>query len=40
MTCRKCGCWEYDPCWHMDYGACWWVEVDLCSFCAEPPEED
>lgn len=32
MTCRECGCWEYDP--------CWWVEIDLCSFCANPPEEE
>ena len=35
LECRKCGCTETRPC--VDgRGPCWWVEVDLCSHCAEP----
>ena len=33
-SCRICGGWEYDACWHGDLGPCWWVEADLCSGCA------
>ena len=35
LECRKCGCTETRPC--VDgHGPCWWVEVDLCSHCADP----
>ena len=34
-ACRRCGCWEWDPCWTEQRGACWWAQVDLCAFCAE-----
>lgn len=33
-TCRRCGCWHWNACWHEALGACWWVEDDLCSHCA------
>ncbi|MXY64095.1 MAG: hypothetical protein F4206_16880 [Gammaproteobacteria bacterium] len=32
-SCRECGCWEYNACWHEELGACWWVKEDLCSHC-------
>ena len=32
-SCRECGCWDWNACWHEDVGACWWVEPDLCSHC-------
>ncbi|MDR1981351.1 MAG: hypothetical protein LBQ39_07020 [Tannerellaceae bacterium] len=36
-VCRVCGCTEYDPCYHPDYGSCWWnnEEETLCSHCAD-----
>lgn len=33
--CRRCGCSELAACLHADGRPCWWVEVDLCSRCAE-----
>lgn len=33
--CRICGCWELEAC----DGGCWWAEDDLCSTCAEMPED-
>ena len=32
-SCRVCGCWELNACWHKELGPCWWVESDLCSHC-------
>ncbi len=34
LECRKCGCTETRPCVN-EHGPCSWVEVDLCSLCAE-----
>lgn len=36
-SCHACGCWEFDPCVHVDGGPCWWVSDDLCSRCAALP---
>ena len=30
-VCRVCGCTQNNAC----LGGCWWVDVDLCSSCAE-----
>jgi hypothetical protein len=30
-TCRECGCSDHLAC----FDGCWWVEVDLCSLCAQ-----
>ena len=40
-TCKICGCTEYDPCIHPDFGACWWInsDQDLCSHCIELKED-
>jgi hypothetical protein len=35
-VCRECGCTQFDPCSHPDYGACWWEDESetLCTHCA------
>lgn len=34
LKCRVCGC-TWDNACITDFGPCWWVEVDLCSACAD-----
>jgi hypothetical protein len=34
--CRVCGCTDSHACVDDEVGPCWWVELDLCSHCAEP----
>jgi len=33
--CSKCGCTEYNACFHPEHGPCWWLddEQTLCSHC-------
>lgn len=40
--CRVCGCTEYDPCFHPDYGTCWWGDDGhtICSHCADSNIKD
>lgn len=33
--CRGCGCMDHRACLHSDGTPCSWVELDLCSVCAE-----
>lgn len=40
MICRVCGCTDYDACEHPVTGTCSWVEVDLCSTCADAAAEE
>jgi hypothetical protein len=41
-VCRECGCTQFDPCNHPDYGACWWADESktLCSHCANELTRD
>jgi hypothetical protein len=33
-VCRECGCTQFDPCFHPDYGNCWLTNRGtLCSHC-------
>ncbi len=40
-TCKKCGCTEFNPCNHPDFGPCWWLDAthELCSHCVEIPDD-
>lgn len=35
--CKECGCSDFDPCIHKNFGTCSWDSnnKDLCSFCSE-----
>lgn len=31
--CRRCGCWEFNPCVDSSGCPCSWAAPDLCNFC-------
>lgn len=33
--CKVCGCSQYNPCYHPQYGFCWWADrkATICSHC-------
>jgi hypothetical protein len=38
MTCRICGCTDFEAC-RTEEGPCYWVSENLCSECAETSEQ-